>query len=96
MYIYCINIAIEGDENPAFEFELWEHIEKFLDPQKASLVSAMPEELIGDNYGRCVACGGWVSDATKPGKIRAFSNGARVNGDWYCDLCLPEDHPNRF
>ena len=47
-------------------------------------------------FGRCVNCGEWVSDSRLSDCVREFSNGAMINGKWYCDICLPDDHPNHF
>ena len=49
-----------------------------------------------DNYGKCCNCGAWASDRRLKNFVKEFSNGAVINDDWYCDLCLPEDHENHF
>ncbi len=96
MYIHHINVLIEGSEELSLEDRLSDGIQNLLDGQPAVLVSTTNEELIGDNFGRCVKCGEWVSDCKKDNRIRWFSNGAQLDGNWYCDLCLPEDHSNHF
>lgn len=49
-----------------------------------------------DNCGNCCICGAWVSDFMKEPHIEELSNGAVIKGRWYCDICLPKDHPNHF
>lgn len=96
MYIYHVAILVEGSENLPFEANLEERIQTYLDSGNAEIVSSFSEEVTGENYGRCTNCGAWVSDQTKNDRIFSFSNGARISGKWYCDLCLPPEHPNRF
>lgn len=96
MYIHHVSILIEGSEDLSLEQELNDMIQRLLSDRNAALVSTTNEELAGHNYGRCVKCGTWASDLTKENRIRSFSNGVQIEGDWFCDLCLPEDHPNSF
>jgi len=44
------------------------------------------------NCGRCVNCGGWVTDREKDNAILELCNGARVDGRLLCDECLPSEH----
>ena len=88
MYIYQISILVDVPENLPFEADLEDHIQAYF--------SSTSEEVTGKNYGRCTNCGAWVSDQTKADRILSFSNGARISGKWYCDLCLPPEHPNHF
>lgn len=48
------------------------------------------------NYGKCVKCGTWTSDCRNDNYVVEFSNGAILDDSWYCDICLPKDHPNHF
>ena len=96
MYIYHISILIEGEEDLSLESKIWEAVEQSLVYQKAELVSSMTEELIGRNYGRCNKCGTWTSDWRKSDGVKSFSNGAQIGGEWFCDECLPLNHPNHF
>lgn len=96
MYIYQVSILVDGPENLPFEADLEDHIQAYLDSKNAGIVSSTSKEVTGENYGRCTNCGAWVSDQTKADRILNFSNGARISGKWYCDLCLPPEHPNHF
>lgn len=96
MYIYHIAVVIDGDEDLQLEYNLEKRVVQSLKCTRAEYVSSWSEVLDGQNYGRCTKCGAWTSDWTKKMRISSFSNGAQVNGEWFCDLCLPEDHPNHF
>lgn len=95
-YLYHVSVLVEGTENLELEYGLEESIADYLSNKKAELISSSSEELTGNNYGRCSKCGTWVSDASEQQSITAFSNGKRVKNCWYCDLCLPRNHPNSF
>ena len=96
MYVLKLNILVPSFEDLDFESEITMKLEQFLTNRKASFISAISEEVIGDNYGQCSQCGCWVSDHSKPDYINSFSNGVFVEKHWLCDLCLPEDHPSAF
>lgn len=98
MYIYQLNILLDGEPDSAIEALLEAAIEKCLDKNKinGSLESMSEEEISTDNFGKCEGCGAWTSDHTKPDAVREVSNGAVVDGKWLCDVCLPDDHPNAF
>ncbi len=89
MYIYQMNVLIEGDENPALEQQLEAAL-------PLEVVSARVIELAGENFGKCAHCGAWVSDFCRPDAVREFSPGAKADGNWLCDLCLPQGHPSAF
>jgi hypothetical protein len=42
-------------------------------------------------YGRCCNCGAWTSDTRDRRKVKELSNGAVLDGKWYCDLCLSDE-----
>ncbi|MFT9078468.1 hypothetical protein [Ethanoligenens sp.] len=65
------------------------------DGMTLNLESTGYEELQG-NCGKCTVCGAWATDYGQPGAFSELSNGAVVDGKWYCDVCLPFDHPNKF
>ena len=96
MYIYHISVLIEEDEDLQLENKLWATVEQALAQQKAELVSSRTEELNGQNFGRCIKCGAWTSDWTKSVGVKSLSNGAQIDGEWFCDECLPLNHPNHF
>lgn len=96
MYIYKINIIFNHEENPQIEQKIEDMLRSVLDKYDGELVSVGIDILDGENYGRCQKCGCWTSDITKDGFITGLSNGAQINGEWLCDLCLPKDHPNAF
>ena len=96
MYLYRVNILFHNEEDLQKELNLEKHIDDFLKKNKGELVSSNSEELKSDNFGKCQECGAWVSDYSKNNYISCFSNGAKLNGIWLCDLCLPDDHTNSF
>lgn len=95
-YFYHLSVLINGTENLELEHELDEVIRRHLSGKRAQLVSSASEPLEGENFGRCECCGTWVSDRSAPDAVRAFSDGAKIAGKWYCDLCLPQGHPKAF
>lgn len=96
MYILKLNIVVFSDENLDLEAEITEKLESTLLERQACFVSSSAEDVTGDNYGRCSVCGCWVSDNTKPEHINAFSNGAKIGKQWFCDICIPANHPSAF
>lgn len=49
------------------------------------------------NLGKCVKCGDWCTDQSRSNRIPGVvSNGAKIDDQWLCDVCLPRDHPNAF
>lgn len=95
MYIYSMHFLIQGEENVKIENRLDNIVKKGLG-KEIDFVSASIDSITGTNWGRCCKCNCWVSDYSKDYSIRQFSNGSVVGNDWYCDLCLPCDHPNAF
>ena len=95
-YLYHLSVLIDGTDDLELENELDEVIQSHLSGKRAELVSSASEPLEGENYGRCASCGAWVSDRSAPDSVRAFSDGAKIAGKWYCDLCLPQGHPKAF
>lgn len=96
MYILRLNVLIESDEDLSLETNITDQLEEILDPSKAKLVSTNIEELYGLNYGKCSICNCWVSDYRNTHPISVFSNGAKINDTWFCDICISEDHPISF
>ena len=97
MYIFGIYVMVSSEEDPSFESELENLLEKHLrHTNKAEIVSTISKSLCGDNYGRCIKCGAWTTDYSKSNPIKELSNGAKEGDNWYCDLCLPSNHPNAF
>lgn len=96
MYVCSFNVLIDSEQNRELEWEIAEAIKSSFADKRIELVSMSIEDVNGNNYGRCENCGEWVTDNTKENRISAFSVGAKVDGKWFCDLCLPEDHSNHF
>lgn len=98
MYIYSINVVFDHREEDynKMESEIERLLEPLLKEHEGEIVSTYSEDVSGDNFGKCQNCGCWTSDKTKDDYIWAFSNGAKIDGKWYCDICLPPDHPNAF
>ncbi len=96
MYIYRMNILIEGEENLQLEAELDQALVSIATGGKVELVSATIEDIVGTNYGKCVGCGCWVTDLKKPDPVLCFSPGKEEKTGWMCDLCLPPHHPDAF
>ena len=96
MYILKLNIVVSSDENLDLEAEITEKLESILLEKQACFVSTNVEDVTGDNYGQCCVCGCWVSDNTKSEYIKAFSNGIKIGKQWFCDICIPTDHPSAF
>jgi hypothetical protein len=45
-----------------------------------------------DNIGKCAKCGAWATDCEADNCVSGVSNGAKIDGILYCDICLPKDH----
>ncbi len=98
MYIYQLNIALEQEENSNIEALIENAVAELLKKKQiqGEVVSSMAKEVSPDNIGRCVNCGCLTSDRSKDNATIEVSNGAKVDGEWLCDVCLPKDHPNAF
>ena len=102
-YIYKINLLVDGEtEDLQKQNMIDEIIDKAIVHLKSNMdISVLSYQLVEvnnqtENHGICLNCGVFTSDHTKPDPILEASNGAKVDGKWFCDLCLPEDHPNHF
>lgn len=96
MYILKLNILVPMSEDLNLESEIAIKLEEILKNSDAVFVSTMSEEVVGENYGKCSECGCWVSNQGELDFINIFSNGIKIDNRWYCDICLPEDHPYAF
>lgn len=100
MYIYKLNLMVnDSTHNLKLQNAIDTAVENALAGLNADvqLVSAQFVETDGcDNFGICVSCGTPVSDHGKGDCVSEVSHGAVVDEKWYCDLCLPEDHPEKF
>ncbi len=97
MYIYKANILVSTEENLPLESEIDEAINNLFKIEKpAELVSANIVDIIGTNFGCCVKCGAWCSDPEDENYVSEFNVGCKINGKWYCDVCLPSEHPFSF
>lgn len=94
MYIYELRFIVDKNRDYLLENDLQKVISFFLMDKDAELIRAKAEnELTGTNFGRCAKCAAWASDKTKEDFVWYFSNGAKIGAEWYCDICLPKDHP---
>ena len=50
MYVLKLNILVPSFEDLDFESEITMELEQFLTNRKASFISTISEEVIGDNY----------------------------------------------
>ncbi|MDR3292739.1 MAG: hypothetical protein LBT20_01385 [Clostridiales bacterium] len=107
-----INFIAENDLRKGEVKRLKEHLVKYLCGSErelkkknivSSVVSVKSKRFKKDEnkWGSCAACGARTSDwrekHTAAWRGEHFlSNGARIDGKWYCDLCLPEEHINHF
>ena len=91
MYIYKINILIKDKDNLLLENALEDAIERSIQNDSiCELVSSQIVNLENRNYGKCVKCGAWTSDSTSDMFVSELSPGRKINGEWYCDICLPK------
>lgn len=101
-YILTINMIVDGNIDDAnmqnkIEYLFEEAINKSEIRDDVAIISTEFTDIIGNkNYGRCIKCGEWVSNKSLNPNVSQMSDGAIVNDHWYCDLCLPENHPNHF
>ncbi len=97
-YLYKLNIVVENDsENITLQNNIDNSLEKVLEPfSNVHFVSSSIHELDNSNYGKCCTCGAWVSDHDKPNCIDEFSDGCIIDDKWFCDICLPAEHPKHF
>ena len=93
MYILKIAYLLNGSWEEAEESAV--STEELI--KKGEYLSEQYVDLTGvRNFGRCCVCRAWASDKHKTGAVAEMSNGAEIDGKWYCDVCLPKDHPNAF
>ena len=99
-YIYRINLLIrESADDESIQLNIDEAVERFVLQSKDSgieFVSTQVINLYDDNCGQCCICGAWTSDHAKENSICEFSDGEKLEGKWYCDICLPENHEKHF
>ena len=72
--------------------------EKLLADMPDGLVYSMAYADLADpeadlNCGRCVVCGHWTTDGTRPEPLLPLGLGGRVEGRLYCDEHLPSGEP---
>ena len=100
-YVFSVNLLVEGDvENISIQ-NIEDIFEKILAScslkDDVTILSTQIDDISdNENYGKCINCGDWASDKRYESNISQMSNGAKVDDQWYCDICLPEDHPNHF
>lgn len=96
-YLYKLYIVVNDDpENVQRQDVLDAIIEKSLSCHlNIDLVGSKICEL-NNNCGRCCNCETWVSDQEKSDHVEGFSDGCIIDGNWFCDLCVPPNHPKSF
>lgn len=97
-YIYKPVIIIDGDtQNLYYQNIIEETLEKLLlDNDNVQFLGVTINELNTHNCGKCHSCGIWVSDHEQPKCIEELSDGIFFDEKWWCDLCLPNNHPRKF
>ena len=101
-YVLSVNILVEGAVDDIFiQNEIEDILEKSLEESQyhsnAEIVSVQIDDISKNtNYGRCVICRDWASDKRQKDSVSQFSNGAKIDDQWYCDICLPKNHPSHF
>ena len=97
-YLCKLYIVIEDDlEKPIYQNILDRKLEEaFNNYPHINIVGSKVCELDNRNCGKCCKCGSWVSDQDLVDNIDGFSDGCLINGEWWCDLCIPPDHPKSF
>ena len=105
MFIYKINILVnDNEDNAQIQYQIDEFVQKalddFLNEVPNNYLQFLSTQIVDlqqtSNLGRCSQCGEWTSDSRYEGYVEEVSNGSRVDGKWFCDICLPESHPNHF
>lgn len=97
-YLYKLYVVVDDDSENLFHQNavdevVYKAIEKNTD---VHFVGSIVSELNGDICGKCCKCGAWVSDQALDNHIEGFSDGCFIDGKWWCDLCLPQDHLKKF
>lgn len=103
-YIYNVSLVIEDEiEDLDTQYSVDEIVEQSIERIKQAAdidvdyVSAQIVDLVNfTNYGKCSICKAWVSDYKKKNSVREFSDGIMIDGEWFCDNCLPHNHPRHF
>ena len=89
MYILKVNYLVDGTIESVKPLEEQIKMGECISEQYVDLSH-------NTNFGRCCLCQTWTSDKRKKNAVSEMSNGAILNGAWYCDVCLPDWHPNSF
>lgn len=97
-YLYKLFIVVEDDsENIYLQNSIDDSLENLLKKYtNVQFVGSSIHELENDNCGKCCKCGTWVSDHNKRNRIDEFSDGCIIDEKWFCDICLPSEHPKHF
>ena len=97
-YLYNVCLVIEDEPNNLFHQNIVDNAleDRIKRHPGIHFVGSRISELDTGNFGRCCRCGAWVSDQEQISHVDEFSDGCMINNAWWCDLCLPNDHPRRF
>ena len=97
MYIYKVNILLfDSNYNPELENKINDKIDELLIKNSGECVSEEVVDIYETNLGICTECGSWCSNPSEENYINEVSPGCVINGKWYCDICLPSNHPLAF
>ena len=97
-YLYQLYVVVNKNEE---DYSERASIESKIDYSLSTIndidvVGTIIKELDFSVCGRCCNCGAWVSDQKKDSHIEGFSDGCIIGESWWCDICLPPDHPKSF
>ena len=96
-YLYKLYIIVDDDsDNLSNQSIIDEAVEKEVEKHSNMFYIGSKICELTNNYGKCCQCGEWVSDHDLTGYIDGCSDGCIIDDKWWCDLCLPNDHPKSF
>lgn len=90
-------VVDESEDDIAIENSIEEAINSVLsNDSRLELVGTTTSDLDKSICGKCCKCGAWVSDQENKRCVEGFSDGSRINREWWCDICIDSNHPKRF
>ena len=92
-YLYQIYIVADEENERNIDSCIEKAFENYADIE---VVGKKIADLDTGICGKCCKCGAWTSDKDKEEHIEGFSDGIFINGKWFCDLCVPPNHPKAF
>ncbi len=97
-YLYQLYVVVDKPINDLQAEQMVDEMaeQAFSGNSFTEIVGAGISELDPAVCGKCCKCGAWTSDKDNPECVEGFSDGVFLDGKWWCDLCLPPEHPKRF